>query len=173
MAGYALASGLAPNHRIPDTAGAQASFAKWQLIEKGRQEAVAARERHISVIEHKVAYAGSVATGLACKGRCEEDVGALIGLIAHNIRSASYYAKMLDKAHSNRYFASVYYFIFGLLFLGFAFFNYFQSGFESIDIFLGGMQQVYIENAVSIKKIKVLESYPINEELLWNLKAGK
>lgn len=41
------------------------------------------------------------------------------------------------------------------------------------EIFLGGNQQIYIESAWKIPGLKVVESYPLPEELIWNPKAKK
>jgi hypothetical protein len=39
------------------------------------------------------------------------------------------------------------------------------------NIFVGGTQQIYIETPWLNPNIKVLDSYPLNQELLWNLQA--
>jgi hypothetical protein len=82
--------------------------------------------------------------GLACKGHCEDDTRAVIGLITHNIQRSPYYAKVSETARFNRYLGVAFYLTFGLLFLAFATFQYYQSGFEPPDYLLWGMGLCFV-----------------------------
>jgi len=77
--------------------------------------------------------------GLACKGHCEEDVKAVMQLIDRSIQRSPYHEKVLDTARGNRYLGPLFPLVAGALFLGFASYDCFQSGFESVDFLTGGL----------------------------------
>jgi hypothetical protein len=82
--------------------------------------------------------------GLACKGRCEEDVKAVIGLIERNIKLSPASEQLVNAARSNRYLGAAFYLIFGLLFLVFAAYQYLTVGFQSGDLLLWGMGVAFL-----------------------------
>jgi hypothetical protein len=79
--------------------------------------------------------AADLGKGLACKGRCEEDVKAVMQLINRSIQ----HEKVFDTARGNRYIGVLFPLVAGALFLGFASYDCFQSGFESVDFLTGGL----------------------------------
>src|SRR5262245_7896203 len=60
--------------------------------------------------------AADLKKGLACKGRCEADVQALLELIARNIEMAPASARLLQVSKSSRIGVVVFYFLMGLIF---------------------------------------------------------
>jgi len=84
------------------------------------------------------ACAVDLGKGLACKGKCEEDVVAVIRLIERNIKLSPASEQLVKTASSNRYIASIFYIVLSLVFLGFGTYHSFQSGFESPDILVWG-----------------------------------
>jgi len=55
--------------------------------------------------------------GLACRGRCEEDVRGVIGLIDRNIKMSPQAARLLDSSRGVRAGASVFNLVMGALFV--------------------------------------------------------
>ena len=77
--------------------------------------------------------------GLACKGKCEKDVVAMIGLIERNIQLSPASEQLVKTARSNRYLSPIYQTVFGLFFIGIATNQFFTSGLDQLTIFLGGI----------------------------------
>src|ERR1039458_6240761 len=75
--------------------------------------------------------------GLACKGRCEEDVKAVTALIDRGIKRASLNDHILTTARSNRYLNALFFLVFGALLVGLATFRYYLNGVEEPVIFFG------------------------------------
>ena len=55
--------------------------------------------------------------GLACRGRCEEDVRSLIALIDRNIRLAPQTARILDSSRKVRSSTAIFNLVFGAVFI--------------------------------------------------------
>ena len=64
-------------------------------------------------------YSVDLGKGLACKGRCEEDVRRLIELIEHNISMRGASANIMRGAGRGGMLTSVVHFVLGCAFLGF------------------------------------------------------
>jgi hypothetical protein len=82
--------------------------------------------------------------GLACKGRCEEEVAAVILLVDRNIRLSPHSEQIVQAARGNRYLGAVFYLVIGGLFLAFAAFQSFSAGFQDHDLLLWGMGSVFV-----------------------------
>jgi hypothetical protein len=80
-----------------------------------------------------------VGKGLACKGRCEEDVKAVASLIDRTVKRSPLTDHILKTARSNRYLGAIFYLAFGSLFTGFGIFTYLQDGTGEPVVFLGAM----------------------------------
>ena len=83
--------------------------------------------------------AADLGKGLACKGRCEEDVKALNELLERGIKRASINEHIYTTARGNRYLGAFVYIVFGTVFIGFASYRYLDFGFETPDLLLWGM----------------------------------
>jgi hypothetical protein len=82
--------------------------------------------------------------GLACKGRCEQDVGALISLIDNNVKRSSLSEHILSGARSNRYLGAFFYLLFGSLFIGFAAYRYSVEKDTEAVFFFGAMGSFFM-----------------------------
>jgi hypothetical protein len=78
-------------------------------------------------------------SGLACKGRCEEEAKAVGDLIRRNISRAPINEKIVAMAWRNRFLGSTFYLAFGLLFLGFAIYRFAIDGLEERVFFFALM----------------------------------
>jgi hypothetical protein len=65
--------------------------------------------------------------GLACRGRCEQEVRDLIELVSGSVKRRAANEHLLKTARGNRYFYAGYYFCFGLLLLGYVAYRDFSS----------------------------------------------
>jgi len=83
--------------------------------------------------------AADLGKGLACKGRCEEDVKAVTELIDRGIKRAPINEHILKTARSNRYLGAIFYLAFGSLFIGFGIYRYFLEGMGEPVVFFGAM----------------------------------
>jgi hypothetical protein len=72
--------------------------------------------------------AADLGKGLACKGRCEEDVTNLIGLIDRNIQRSPMNEELLKKVRTHSYRGEIFNIVFGLILIGFSVNGYFQYG---------------------------------------------
>jgi hypothetical protein len=82
-------------------------------------------------------------SGLACRGRCEEEAKAVANLIHRNIVRAPVNEKMVAMAWRNRFLGAAFYLVVGLLFLGFAVYRFATSGLEEPVFFFGLMGAVF------------------------------
>jgi hypothetical protein len=82
-------------------------------------------------------FAVDFGKGLACKGRCEEDVKALIGLVERNIAASVRADEILRRSAGTSIWSSVFSVITGSFFVGFGIYN----GVETFTTGLGGRAQ--------------------------------
>ncbi|HEX4140249.1 MAG TPA: hypothetical protein VHY09_07870 [Candidatus Methylacidiphilales bacterium] len=78
-------------------------------------------------------------TGLACRGRCEEQAKAISDLISQNVAQASVSKQILASAWKNRFLNAAFYLVFGFMFAGFGVYRFAISGFEEPVVFFGFM----------------------------------
>jgi|SRR5579859_2037959 len=78
--------------------------------------------------------------GLACRGRCEEDVRALIQLIDHNIKLSPASSRLLQAGGSARIAGSLFFLACGLVFLIFGLSDNQRFSFAAV---LGGCMIAY------------------------------
>jgi len=90
------------------------------------------------------ACAVDLGKGLACKGRCEGDVKAVITLIDDNLKRSVVSREILDSAKKNRYIGAISNFLFGIIFLGFPLYNYTHGGFWGADYLLIAMGSLFL-----------------------------
>lgn len=85
------------------------------------------------------ACAVDLGKGLACKGRCESDVAAIIKLVDNSIKRAPINNQLVDSAKVTRFVAPMFNLILGLFFIAFASYVIITTGFEAYSLFTGGL----------------------------------
>ena len=82
-------------------------------------------------------FAVDLGKGLACKGRCEEDVKALIGFVERNIAASVRADEILRRSAGTSIWSSVFSVITGSFFVGFGIYN-------GVETFTTGMGAIFV-----------------------------